>query len=197
MYPGNVGAFYMNPFANGERNIASGAGNLYSHPFFSGPTPITIGRFDTFVVSLYAAGATIRAGLYTINNQQLPFFNPYNTANRNYATLLYDAGTMPLDDVTGLHTITPPVGIIIPANTFFLVAGVEQGGGGGTRTVAGSSTSGWSPMGMSNSSSGYIGTEGYGYIMQSVPAGPLPVNFVVSSPASTNIDDGIGIMRTS
>jgi len=197
MYPaqtsqGGASALYPNFYANGTRNIATGVGNLYAHPMFSGPTPITIDRLDTNIVTLYGAGGVVRAGIYTIINQAYPFGW---TLNQPWANLLYDANNQPTDGSTGVKIWS--INVTIPANTFFAIAGVELVSGTGTRTVAGSIFSGWSNMGMSNAAASYVSNQGFSLVMQSVAGPALPGQFVPSSPNAGNIDDGIGIRRAA
>ena len=181
---------YGSTIANAHTTYSTGLNTLVtSFPWFSGPTSITIGSIENYVATAYGAGSILRTGIYLPNNQQLPFVF---TFNQPYATLLQEIGTISLVP-TGKQMLSA-LGIVIPSNTWFLFAAVEQVAVGGTRYVGAQTAGSPSPWAQSNSPGGYFSYQAVGLTMTG-QSGALPTTLTPTGNAAT--DAGVAFSRAA
>lgn len=160
---------------------------ILSMPWYSGPTPITI-NIDTYVATAYSAGSLLLVGCYTQINQTNPYiFDIIHGVA--YATLLQSFGTIDIT-TTGRKTLNPAQ--VIPANTWFSLAAVEQNSGAGARYIGYNTSGGPSPFGTANSASCYFSYQANG-IGATGQSGALPANFIPTTVSPS--DPGIGLIR--
>lgn len=96
---------------------------LVSVPYYSGPTGITIDKLGCEVIEAAGTSGVTRLGVYKVVEQQNPFAW---VAEAVWATLLLDATTV-VATATGVKEVTPGTALVIPKNTWFSLAGVDQG----------------------------------------------------------------------
>lgn len=190
--PANL-TWFVNPLTEDVRTIVPTVGQLALHLFYSGADGVTIDKLDAYVNTVGAAGAVLRAGVYQLADQSRPF----SSATSPWASLLLDAGTVNTATGTGQKVWTLATPLVIPANTWFAVGGVDQVATAATRTVGGSpGTLMGTKLGMTPGSTGSYGTgsPGIAFLTAGV-TGALPAS--LTSMSTTNVDGGIGIHRSA
>lgn len=190
-HPAAAGQWYVNPLALQIRALAPTLTLGLAHVFFSGPNGMTIDEFDVNVTVIGTASLT-SVGVYTINNQNEPF-NWANTVA--WATLISGSTGTVATTTTGQRLITLGTALVIPANTWFAVVGVEQGTAASTRDVGGSAGATWpSPFG-NDTAQGYGGATGLA--LEMAITGAMPGTFTPGSATPNSYDSGVGIHRSA
>jgi hypothetical protein len=189
--PWSLSAWYANPLATGAAQSVGQSNILFAYPMLSGPSGISIDKLDVYVTAVGTASST-RVGIYKITNQAQPFAWQVGV---KYADLLAELGAIPTI-ATGQQVLTPAAPYAIPANTWFLVAGVDQGTALANRFrwVMGQGSA--SPLGISFASGYSANTAGAVAVYQTGVSGALPAAFV---PAGNyvNYDCGVGVHRSA
>lgn len=189
--PAAPGQWYGNPFMTAVRTLVPTLNRAYFYPMFSGPTGVTIDRMDVTTTIAGSAGAVARFGLWLIDNQQDPFRWASGT---QWATLLYDGGTLATDDAAAQHVKVLGAAQSIPANTWFAVGVAHQVATAATCNVTGSAGSArWTPLGNATAVGGAVASPGLALYQDTVTGafGAMVPNGCI------NVDGGAGIKRSA
>jgi hypothetical protein len=192
--PWSVGCWYVNPIPN-NATTADGQANLLlvNFPFYSGNTPITISRLDTYVSAAGDAAAVVRMGIYKVTNQASPLAW---VAGAKWADLLLDAGTVSTA-ATGQRLITLGTPLVIPAATWFAVAGVEQAPATrATRYRGAGARQAGSPWGVPTDLHYSSNNPCVVALYQAGVSGVLPGGFTPGG-GYGDYDNGVGILRSA
>lgn len=195
--PSSVGRWYMNPACYSVAASVSTLSRMYLHaPHFSGRDGLTIDQVD-INVTIVAASSVVRVGFYQIRDQLRPF--KWSTS-AVYADLLLDvgataAGTFDTSSGTGQKTLTLTTALVIPANTWFSVAGVEQGGSP-TRVTGNLVTASYATPFGTRTAGGYATQNSCIALINPGVTGALPATFTPDSTLSGS-DSGVGFRRSA
>ena len=181
--------YSVNPLMKGSRTGGNTLNTLMAHLFFSGPNGVTLDKFEANVVTVGAAGAVTRAGIYLPLNPTIPWSWSVGSP---WATLVKDLGTVPTDGSTGAKYWTLSPVVKIAPMTWFAIAGVDQVALA-ARTLGNYGGTYWTPWGLTGLPA-YNAQPGLS-IGQSNVLGALPSSFAPTGIVST--DCGIAIHRSA
>jgi hypothetical protein len=184
--PRRTGVHYTGMLVIGNRASALVADRCYLAPAYSGPNAITIDELAVNVTTL-ANPSTHRMGIYLPASQATPFALAAMTLVAE-ATATADTST------TGVKAVSVSPAASIPANTYFFLAGVSQGGAATLAIGGASGASGFSPMGLSSTTGGYTNSPNIGMTADSV-SGALPSSLTPT--AYVTVDGGVTYRRAS
>lgn len=183
--PATIGKNYIGSLVDQTRTLAPTLNRLYLAPAYAAET-ITIDSLNC-VVTTGLATATLRMGIYlnASKDHQNPFF-------ANAFTLLQEAGVA--DTSTAGTKIVPfPTPQVIPADTWFFLAGLPQVASATQNVGGGASANGFSPWGQVNT--GYGNVKTYALVIDLSAGVTLPASPTVST--QSGADAGVGYHRSN
>jgi hypothetical protein len=119
-----VGLWYGTSLSSGAVQNVGQANILFADvPFYSGPTGVTVDQLDAYMTVAGDVAAVTRVGVYKPTNQANPLGWQVGV---KWADLLADCGSIAMTGATGQKAITLGTPLVVPANTWFSVAAVDQ-----------------------------------------------------------------------
>jgi hypothetical protein len=156
---------------------------LYLAPCYTDKA-ITISQLSVNV-NTAVASSVMRVGIY------MPVFTTGSPLAAASWTLLVEApATLDTSTTTGVKTVTLTTPIVMPAESWFFIAGVSQGVA--SNLFIGGSDGGFTPLGLSGT--GYGSSAALSVYIDSV-TGALPGT--VSGTSATNVDAGVAYLRSA
>lgn len=182
--PAKIGGNYVGALVDLVRTSAPNISRLYLAPAYAAEQ-VTIDSLNV-AVSAGVATATHRVGIYlgTANDNVSPLCP-------NTFGLLAEAGVADCS-TTGTKVVTFGTAQVIPADTWFWLAGASQTAVATLLVAGAANAAGFSPLGQQ--AAGYNASKSYAYFLDSV-TGALPATVTTSS--TVNIDGGVGYHRSA
>lgn len=183
--PAKIGANFIGSLVDQTRTLAPTLNRLYLAPAYT-EHDITIDSLNC-VVTTGAATGTLRMGIYVnATNDQMSPLHP------GTFTLLQEAGVADTS-TTGTKIVTFPTPQVIPADTWFFLAGLPQVAAATQNVGGGTSANGFSPWGQANA--GYGNVKSYALVSDLAAGVTLPAS--VSTSTTSGADCGVGYHRNA
>lgn len=183
--PARIGGNFIGSLVDQTRTLAPTLNRLYLAPAYT-EHQITVDSLNC-VVTTAATGGTLRMGIYlnTTNDH-------YSPLNPGTFALLQEAGVADTSTV-GTKIVTFPTPQVIPADTWFFLAGLPQVAAATQNVGGGTNANGFSPWGQGNT--GYGNSKTIALVSDLTAGVSLPAS--VSTSTTSNVDAGVGYHRNA